>query len=240
MRRRLLCVHRLLMHRGHLRLVLHVVHWVHEVLLVRRHSVLGHVLLGVHMVRHLLRLLQGGTTGHSTRRGCCRLKLARRVNCRSRRLVPIRAVAVCFGSHVTHLRWAIWSVAILFHLLIISQSVVGWEPWVWHSGRRLRRVMVLCWPELLVASLHLVPLLRHRAIVCVCLLVVVATTVPHVRHVGVGEICHTVAVIGAHRGPTARVARVRIFRRRFSANQADTITLSVTTQSLRIPFTTQR
>lgn len=206
------------MHRRHLRLVLHVVHGVHEVLLVWWHRVLWHVLLRVHMVRHLLRLFQGGTAWNSTRRRCCRLKLARRVNRRSRRLVTIGSVPICLGTHVPHLRWTIWPVAILFHLLIVTQSVVGWEPRVWHSGRRLRRVMVLCRPELLVASFHLVSLLRHSTIVRVSLLVVVATAVPHVWHVGVGEICHAVAVIGAHRGPTARVARVRIFRCRFSAN----------------------
>lgn len=47
-------MHRLLMHRGHLRLMLHVVHRVHEMLLVWRYSVLDHMLLGVHMMGHLL------------------------------------------------------------------------------------------------------------------------------------------------------------------------------------------
>lgn len=76
---------------------------------------------------------------------------------------------------------------------------------------------------------------------CVRLLVVMATTVSHIRHVGVREICHAVTIVSAHRGPAARAARVRIFRRRFSALWADTIYhSSVTTQTLRIPFTTRQ
>lgn len=154
--------------------------------------------------------------------------------------MTVRTVAICFGAHVSHLRWAIRPIAILFHLLVVTQPIVGWEPWIGHTRRWLGGVMMLRWPELLVASFHLVSLLRHRAIMRVCLLMVMSTTVPHIWHIGVGKICHAVAIVGAHRGRTARVARVRIFRRRFSADLADTITLSVTTQALWIPFTTQR
>lgn len=73
LRRRLLRVHGLLVHGRHLRLVLHVVHRVHDVLLVRRHRVLAHVLLRVHVVGHLLRLLQGGAARDAARRGRYRL-----------------------------------------------------------------------------------------------------------------------------------------------------------------------
>lgn len=147
----------------------------------------------------------------------------------------------CLWTHVPHLRWTVGPIAILFHLLVVTQSIVGWKPRVRHARCWLRGVMVLRRPELLVTALHFVALLWHSAIVRVCLLVFVAATVPHVWHVCVGEVGHTVAVIGAHRGPAARAARVRIFRCRFSAPRADTIYHSlVTTQTLRIPFTTQQ
>lgn len=94
-------------------------------------------------------------------------------------------------------------------------------------------------PQLGVAAVHLV-LLRHGAVVRVRLLVLVAAAVPHVRHVRVAEVRHAVAVVGAHRGPAARAARVRIFRRSFSAARADTTYhRSITTITLRIPFTTR-
>lgn len=154
--------------------------------------------------------------------------------------MAVGPVAVRLGTHVTHLSRAVGSVPVLLHLLVVAQPVVGWKPRVGHAGRGLRGVVVLAGPELLVAALHLVALLRHGAVVRVRLRVVVASAVPHVGHVGVGEVCHAVAVVGAHRGPAARVARVRSFRRRFSAARADTVTVSVTTQTLRIPFTTRR
>lgn len=46
-------MHGLLMHGRHLRLVLHVVHGVHKVLLMR-HTMLHHMLLWMHVMRHLL------------------------------------------------------------------------------------------------------------------------------------------------------------------------------------------
>lgn len=165
--------------------MLHVVHRVHEVLLVRRHAVLHHVLLRVHVVRHLLRLLQRRAARHATRRRRRRLELTRCVHRRRRRLVAVWTVPVRFRTHVPHLRRTVRPVAILFHLLIIAQSIIRWKPGVGHSGRRLRGVMVLRRPELLVAAFHLVALLRYCAIMRVGLLVVVPTPVPHVRHVSV-------------------------------------------------------
>lgn len=240
---RLLRVHGLLVHGRHLRLVLHVVHWVHEVLLV--HTMLHHVLLGVHVVRHLLSLLQRGAARnaarHAARRSRRRLQFARRVYRGRRGLMSIRPVPVRLGTHVAHLSGTIGPVAVLLHLLVVAEPVVGRKPRVWHARCGLRGVVVLRRPQLLVAAVHLVALLRHGAIVRVRLLVLMPTAVPHIRHgVGVGEVCHTIAVIGAHRGPAARAARVRIFRCRYSAVEADTITDTVTTQTLRIPFTTRR
>lgn len=151
--------------------------------------------------------------------------------------VPVRRL----WTHVPHLRRTVWPVAILLHLLVIPQPVVRRKPGVGHAGRRLRGVVVLRRPELLVAALQLVALLRHGAVVRVRLLVLMAAAVPHVGHVGVGEVGHAIAVVGAHRGPAARAARVRIFRCRFSAPRADTTYHSlVTTQTLRIPFTTRQ
>lgn len=221
--RGLLRVHRLLVHRRHLRLVLHVIHGVHEVLLVR-HPVRHHVLLGVHMVRHLLRLLQWRAAWHAAGRCCRCLQLARRIYRRRWRLVPVRPISIRFRPHMPHLGGTVWPVTILFHLLVVSQAIIGRKPWV---GRRLRGVVVLGRSQLLVAALHLVALLRHRAIMRVRLLVFVATAVAHVRHVRVGEVRHAVAVVSAHRGPAARAARVRIFRRRLSAARADTITVQL-------------
>ena len=229
------------MHGRHLRLVLHVVHGVHEVLLVR-HAVLHHVLLRVHVVGHLLRLLQRRTARHATRRRRRRLQLTRRVHRWRWWLVTVGPIPVCrLWTHVPHLRRTVRPIAILFHLLVIPQSVVRRKPGVGHAGCWLRGVVVLCRPELLVAALHLVALLRHRAVVRVRLLVLMAAAVPHIGHVGVGEVGHAIAVVGAHRGPAARAARVRIFRCRFSAPRADTTYHSlVTTQTLRIPFTTRQ
>lgn len=118
LRGRLLGVHGLLVHGRHLRLVLHVVHGVHKVLLM--HPVLHHMLLGVHMMRHLLRLLQRWTARHPTRRRRRRLQLTRRIHRRRRRLVPIRTVTVALRTHVTHLRRAVRPVAVLFHLLVVA------------------------------------------------------------------------------------------------------------------------
>lgn len=231
-------MHGLLMHRRHLRLVLHVVHRVHEVLLV--HAVLHHMLLRVHVVRHLLRLFQRRTARHAA---CCRrrrLQLARRVNRRRWRLVPVRRpVPITLRTHMTHLRRTVRPVAVLFHLLIVPQPVVRRKPRVRHPGRGLRRVVVLRRPELLIAAVHLVPLLRHRAVMRVSLLVLMAP-VPHVRHVRVGEVGHVIAAVGAHRGPAARAARVRIFRCRFSALRPTLYHSLLTTRTLLIPFTARR
>lgn len=86
---------------------------------------------------------------------------------------------------MTHLRWTVGPVAILFHLLVITQSIVGRKPGVRHARRWLRRVVVLRRPKLLVTTLQLVTLLWHSAIVRVRLLVVVTTTVSHIWHIGV-------------------------------------------------------
>lgn len=213
-------MHRLLVHGRHLRLVLHVVHGVHEVLLVPRHPVLHHVLLRVHVVGHLLRLLERRAARHARGRRR-RLQLAGCV--RWRRLVTVRTVPV-LRTHMTHLGRTVRPVTVLLHLRVVTQPVVRWKSRVGHPRRWLGRVVVLRWPELLVAAVHLVPLLRHRAVVRVRLLVLM-TTVPHVWHVCVGEVCHVIAAVGAHRGPAARAAHVRIFRCRFSASRADTITV---------------
>lgn len=228
------------MHGRHLRLVLHVVHWVHEVLLVR-HAMLHHMLLRVHMVRHLLRLLQRRTARHAPRCRRRRLQLTRRVHRWRWWLVTIRPISVCFRTHVSHLRRTVRPVAILLYLLVVPQSVIRWKPGVRHARRRLRGVVVLRRPKLLVAALHLVALLWHGTVVRVRLLMLMASAVAHIGHVSVGEVGHAIAVVSAHRGPAARAARVRIFRCRFSAPGADTTYHSlVTTQTLRIPFTTQR
>lgn len=228
------------MHGRHLRLMLHVVHRVHEMLLVR-HTMLHHVLLWVHVVRHLLRLLQRRTARHTPCRRCSCLQFTRSINRGRWGLVTIRSIPVRLRTHVPHLRRTIRSVAILLYLLVVAQPVIGRKPRVGHTRRRLCGVMVLGRPELLVAAIHLVPLLWHGTVVRVRLLVFMAAAIPHVRHVSVGEVGHTVAVIGAHRGPAARAARVRIFRCRFSAPRADTTYHSlVTTQTLRIPFTTRQ
>lgn len=115
-------MHGLLVHRRHLRLVLHVVHRVHEVLLVWRHAVLHHVLLRVHVVWHLLCLLQRWTAWHTTCRRCRRLQLTRRVHRRRRRLVTVwRAVPVRrFRTHMPHLGRTVRSVAVLLHLLVVT------------------------------------------------------------------------------------------------------------------------
>lgn len=149
----LLCVHRLLVHWRHLRLMLHVIYWVHEVLLVGRDAMLHHVLLWVHMVRHLLRLLEGRTTRHTTCRRCCCLELTRRIHCRRWRLVTVWTIAIRFRTHMTHLRRTVRPVSILFHLLIVAQSIIGWKPGVGHARRRLGRVMVLRRPKLLLTAL---------------------------------------------------------------------------------------
>lgn len=119
LRGRLLRVHRLLVHRRHLRLVLHVVHGVHEVLLVRGHPVLDHVLLRVHVVRHLLRLLQRRTPRHAPGRRRCRLQLTRGVHRGRRGLMPIRTVPVRLRTHMPHLRRTVRPVPVLFHLLVV-------------------------------------------------------------------------------------------------------------------------